>query len=186
MEFAFLKGDRFYQRCGSVKDLAIIRQPPRSVELPGSLHELDEVIVVVNRGADSGVVLVPLISLNLTITVSVAEVLKELQEHFILGLLAGLHLGVHAAVVDASEVGGSDFTRAIGVELQESLVDHSLSLGVEGAADADQELIEVDMAITIGVEESHESVGFLSADADLNLAKARVELLGVDLVVAVE
>ena len=104
-----------------------------SVKLPGSLHELDEVVVVVNRGADSGVVLVPLISLNLTITVSVAEVLKELQEHLILGLLARLHLGVHAAVVDASEVSGSDFTRAVGVELKEGLVDHSLSLGVEGS-----------------------------------------------------
>ena len=90
-------------------------------------------IVVVNRGADSGVVLVPLISLNPTITVSVTEVLKELQEHFIFGLLAGLHLGVHAAVVDTSKVSGSDFTRAIGIELQEGLVDHSLSLGVEGS-----------------------------------------------------
>ena len=123
-----------------------------SVKLPGSLHELDEVVVVVNRGADSGVVLVPLISLNLTITVSVAEVLKELQEHFILGLLAGLHLGVHAAVVHASEVSGSDFTRAIGIELKERLVDHSLTLGVEGAADADKELVEVDVTIAVGVE----------------------------------
>ena len=162
MEFAFLKGDRFYQRCGSVKDLAIISQPPRSVELPGSLHELDEVIVVVNRGADSGVVLVPLISLNSTITVSVTEVLKELQEHFILGLLAGLNLGVHAAVVDASKVSSSDFTGAISVELKEGLVDHSLSLGIKGAADADKELVEVDVAIAVSVEKLHECAGLLS------------------------
>ena len=31
-------------------------------DAPGSFHELDEVVVVVNGGADSGVVLVPLTS----------------------------------------------------------------------------------------------------------------------------
>ena len=143
-------------------------------------------LVVVNRGADSGVVLVPLISLNSTVAVSVSEVLKELQEHFILGLLSRLHLGVHAAVVNASEVSGSDLTRAISVELKEGLVDHSLSLGVEGSADADKELVEVDVTITVGVEEGHEGVGLGAGNLDLDLAETRVELLGVDLVVAIE
>ena len=89
--------------------------------------------VVVNRGADSGVVLVPFVSLDSTIAVSVAEVLEEFKEDLILGLLTALDFRVHAAVVDASEVGGGDLTTAIGIELKEGLVDHSLSLGVEGA-----------------------------------------------------
>ena len=117
------------QRCGSVKHLAIIIC--HSVELPGGLHELNEVVVVVNGGADSGVVLVPLISLDLSIVVSVTEVLEEFQEHLVFGLLAVLHLGVHAAVVDALEVGGGDFAITVLVELKEGLVNHSLSPLVE-------------------------------------------------------
>ena len=90
-------------------------------------------IVVVNGGADSGVVLVPFVSLDFAVTVFVTEVLEELQEDLILSLLATLDLRMHAAVVNSSEVGGSDFSAAISVELKESLVDHSLSLGIERA-----------------------------------------------------
>ena len=100
-------------------------------ELPGCFHELNEVVVVVNGGADSGVVLVPLVSLDSTVLVSVTEVLEELQEDLVFGELTRLHLGVHAAVVDTSEVSGGDLAGAIGIELEEGLVDHSLSLGVE-------------------------------------------------------
>lgn len=53
-------------------------------------------------------------------------------------------------------------------------------------ADADQELVEVDMTITVGVEEGHEGVGLVLGDANADLAESRVELLGVDLVVSVE
>ena len=42
------------------------------------------------------------------------------------------------------------------------------------------------MTITVGVEESHDGVALITADADLNLTETRVELLGVNLVVAVE
>ena len=53
-------------------------------------------------------------------------------------------------------------------------------------ADANEELIEVDMTITVSIEEGHEGVGFGTGDLDLDLAEAGVELLGVNLVVAVE
>ena len=89
--------------------------------------------IVVDRRADSGIVLIPFVSLDFTVTVSVTEVLEELQEDLVLGLLAALDLRVHAAVVNTSEVGGSDFSAAISVELKEGLVDHSLSLGIERA-----------------------------------------------------
>ena len=90
-------------------------------------------VIVVNRGADSGVVLVPLVSLDFSVTVSVTEVLEELQEDLVLSLLAALDLRVHAAVVDTSKIGSSDFSAAISIELEESLVDHSLSLSIERA-----------------------------------------------------
>ena len=143
-------------------------------------------IVVVNGGADSGVVLVPLISLDFAVAVLVAEALEELQEDFVLGDLAALDLGVHAAVVHTAEVSGGDLTITVGVKLKEGLVDHGLSLGVQASADADEELIEVDMTVAVLVEERHELVGFFTGDADLDLAEAGVELIGIDLVVAVE
>ena len=143
-------------------------------------------IVVVNGGADSGVVLFPLISLDFAVTVLVAEALQELQEHLVLGDLATLDLGVHAAVVYTTEVGGSDLSITVGVKLKESFVDHGLSLGVEASADTDEELIEVDVTVAISVEEGHELIGFIAANADLDLAEAGVELVGIDLVVSVE
>ena len=42
------------------------------------------------------------------------------------------------------------------------------------------------MTIAIGVEEGHECVSFSARDSNLDLAEARVELFGVDLVVSVE
>ena len=178
-------------------------------------------IIVVDRGRDGGIVLVPLGTLDLAVAVAVTEVLKELQEDLILGHLTALHLGVHAAVVDTAEVSSGDLAITVLVELKEGLVDHSLALLVEGAlrdkidlelglslqgkisvrvrcaffefksdkstyADADKELVEVDVAITIGIEEGHELLSLLLADADLDLAKAAPELLLVDLVVSIE
>ena len=168
--------------------------------------------VVVDAGADSGVILVPLTSLDLTVTVPVTEVCEELEENLVLSHLTALYLGVHGAVVYASEVGGSDLARTISVELEESLVNHSLSLIVERSlkvdyirkvrveqpcrsektvcvftyADTNEELIEVDGTITIGVEEAHEGAGFVTGDADLDFTETGVELLSINLVVAVE
>ena len=42
------------------------------------------------------------------------------------------------------------------------------------------------MAITICVEKGHKGVGFGARNLDLDLAEARVELLGVNLVVSIE
>ena len=53
-------------------------------------------------------------------------------------------------------------------------------------ADANEEFIEVDVTITIGIEKAHKSVGFIARNADLDLTEAGVELLSVDLVVSIE
>ena len=90
-------------------------------------------LVVVDRAGHGGIVLVPLSALDLAITVAVTEALEEFQEDLILGHLTALDLGVHGAVVDAAEVGSSDAAITVLVELQEGLVDHSLTLSVEGS-----------------------------------------------------
>ena len=53
-------------------------------------------------------------------------------------------------------------------------------------ADTNEELIEVDGTITISVKEAHEGAGFVTSDADLDFTETRVELLSINLVVAVE
>ena len=53
-------------------------------------------------------------------------------------------------------------------------------------ADANEEFIEVDVTIAIGIEKAHKSVGFIARNADLDLTEAGVELLSVDLVVSIE
>ena len=105
----------------------------RYSELPGRLHELDEVFVVVNGRRDSGVVVVPLSAVNTAISVSVTEVSQEFEENLVFGHLARDDFRVERGVVDALKVGGLDSATAISVELEESLVDHSLTLGVEGS-----------------------------------------------------
>ena len=126
--------------CVSVKDLAIFVVVTvvtgllvSLVELPSCLHELDKVVIVVDGRANSSVVLVPFVSLDFSVTVSVTEASEEFQEDLIFSHLTRLNFRVHAAVVDATEVGGGDLTTAVSVELEEGLVNHSLSLGVQGS-----------------------------------------------------
>jgi hypothetical protein len=114
-----------------------------SSQFPGGLHEHDEVLVVVNGGADSGVVLVPLRSLNFAVTVLVTEGGEELKEDLVLGSLSGEHLGVEGAVVHTLKVSGVDGTGAVGVELEEGLVNHGLSLGVEGSLKFAQSVVVI-------------------------------------------
>jgi hypothetical protein len=42
------------------------------------------------------------------------------------------------------------------------------------------------VTITIGVEECHQRVGLITGDADLDLTKSGIELVGVNLSVAIE
>jgi len=53
-------------------------------------------------------------------------------------------------------------------------------------ADSDKELVEVDVAVVVGVEEAHEGVGLLTSDSDLDLTETGVELFSIDLLVSIE
>ena len=90
------------------------------------------VVVVYGRG-DSGVVVGPLFAVNFTVTVFVTEVSEELEEDLVLSHLSGDNLRVHVGGVDSLEVGSLDATVTVVVELEEGLVNHSLSLVVKSS-----------------------------------------------------
>lgn len=155
-------------------------------QLPGGFHKLNEVVVVVNRGGHGGVVVVPLGTGDFTVTVLVTEVSEELKEHFVLSHLSGDNLGVHVGGVDTLKVSSLNQTTAVVVKFEVGLVDHSLSLGVQGSTDSNEELIEVNMTITVSVEKLHESVGLSSGKNDTNFLETGVEFTRIDLSVSVE
>lgn len=88
-------------------------------------------VVVVNGRGDSGVVVVPLLAVNSTISVFVTKVSEELEEDLVLSHLSGDNLGVHVGAVDSLKVSSFDDARAVSVELEEGFVNHSLSLIVQ-------------------------------------------------------
>jgi len=53
-------------------------------------------------------------------------------------------------------------------------------------ADADKEFVEVDVTIIVSVEEAHDCVGLVTADADSDLTETRVEFISVNFVVSIE
>ena len=53
-------------------------------------------------------------------------------------------------------------------------------------ADANKELVEVDVTVTVGVEKSHNLVSLSAGDLELDLAESTVELFAVDLMVSIE
>jgi hypothetical protein len=110
------------------------------------------VLIVVHTGRHGGVVIVPLGLGDGAVSVLVAKGGEELCEHLVGGHLAANHLGVHAAVVNGLEVTGLNTFTTIAVELDESSVNSLLADLNRGSADADEELIEVDVAVLVGVE----------------------------------
>ena len=122
-------------------------------------------VVIVDGGGDSGVIVIPLSPLDAAVVVSITKVGEELHEHLIFGQRAIDDLGVETAVVDTLEVTCINPAVAVTIELQESLVGYGLSLGVQLALhahtgifyaftypDANEKLVEVNGAIAVGVE----------------------------------
>ena len=153
-------------------------------EFPGVGHEHNEVVVVVDGGGDSGVVIVPLAGGDLSIVVLVSEVGKELEEGLVLGDLSRDDLWMGVTWVADSEVGSGNTARSIGVELAESGVNDSLSGGVKGASHHDKELIEVDIAIFVGVIGGKEEVSLDLGKVASALVEANEEFLCVNLSVS--
>ena len=142
------------------------------------------VVVVYGRG-DSGVVVGPLFTVNFTVTVFVTEVSEELEEDLVLSHLSGDNLRVHVGGVDSLEVGSLDGTVTVVVELEEGLVNHSLSLLVESSTDTDEELIEVDGTGLVGIEELHEALALSLGDVATDVLESGEEFVGIALSVTI-
>ncbi len=107
-----------------------------SIKLPGTPHQVAEVIIVVNVGTHSSVVVIPLILGDHAVFVLVSEVLLKFKENFVFSDLSADNFGVHVAVVDVPHICGSDLAIAIFVEFEKSLVYEGLAFLVGSAANS--------------------------------------------------
>lgn len=98
---------------------------------PGCLHQLLIVVIVINRCWHSRVVIVPFLSGNSSVTISVSKVREELHEDLIFSHRSVDHLGMETAIVDALEISSVDEAVSVTVKLKVCLVGDSLSLGVQ-------------------------------------------------------
>ena len=143
-----------------------------------------EMAIVSNEHGDSGVVIVPLASGDLSIIVLVSEVGEELEEGLVLSDLSRDDLWVSVTWVADSEVGSGNTARSVSVELAESGINHSLSGGIKGASHHDKELIEVDIAIFVGVIGGKKEVSLSLGKVASALVEANEELLSINLSVS--
>ena len=142
-------------------------------------------VVIVDVSGDGGVIVIPLLYSDNSVAVPIAEAGQELHEHFFGSHLTALDLWVLAGVINSAQVCRGDRAVAIAVELGEALVDNSLSVGVWRAANAVEELVVTDDAILVRVKVVEESLSLTHVDVHSVILQAPVELLLVDLTVAV-
>ena len=143
-------------------------------------------VVIVYRGADCCIVLVPLILGDLPISVPVIKAAEELREGLVLRHLSALHLRMEPAVVDSPQIRSIDVAVAVSVEFQKGLVDQCLSPGVGLAPNPQQELVEAHCAVLVLVKVVKQYPVFLRTQIYAVLAKAHGELLAIHLLVPVK
>lgn len=114
-------------------------------------------VVIVYRGRDGSIVVVPFVAGDLAITVLVTERREEFNKNFFAGHFSALDLGVERGVVDGGQVSGGDSAVTVGVELAEGFLDVGHSQFVRASADSDEEFIVVDLTILVGVEVINEN-----------------------------
>ena len=102
-----------------------------SSKLPGCPHQLFIVVIVVNGGWYGRVVIIPFLSADSTITISVSKVREELHKDLILSHCSVDDLGVETAIVNSLEVSGINPTVSVTIKLKVSLVSDCLSFGIQ-------------------------------------------------------
>ena len=148
-----------------------------SSQFPCGFHELNKVFIVVNGGRDGGVVVVPLALGDFTIVVFVSEVGKEFEVGFVLGNLTRDHFWVSIARVADSKVTSGYTPGSINVEFAESSINRLLSALVGASSDSDKEFVEVDTAISIGIEMIKKHINFFFGEVASTFIETGVELL---------
>ena len=98
-----------------------------SSELPGINEDLHELLVIVDRGRDHGVVVIPLPLGYPAIAVLVPEATQKLFEYLVLGRDSLQNSRMLSCRVDTLHVLCGDEPAAILVKLIESFINYSLS-----------------------------------------------------------
>ena len=151
------------------------------MEFPAGLHQVDEVLALLDIVTHCSVVVVPLRVGDGAVLVLVAEALQELSEDLVEAHLAGDDLGVVRAVEDLSDVVGRHIAVALLVDLAPSLVDPGLAGSVGLPSDGLQEGVEINKAVLLSVEVVQEDLSLTLGNANAVVADAEVELLLVEL-----
>jgi len=154
--------------------------PPRSSETPGVLHEIREVLIVINWRRDSSIVVIPLDAGNLSIVVFVTEVGKELKESLVLCNFSRDYLGMGSSIVCNSKVWSSNAAWAIDIEFRESDITNFLSSGIGASSNSSKELVEVNITILIGIQMCKKAISFFFAEATSTIVESNKEFLGIN------
>jgi len=154
------------------------------LQLPGVEHHQAEVGVVVDRGADPGVIRLKLLQREGAVGVRV-EGVQELLQDLVNGLLAADDFRVLAGVVQLLDVVEPDEAVAGDVELAKGAADQSLAVLVELAAESNEELIERDAAIAALVVLLKDQVDFSVGQSETVILQALLKLVLVEGFVAV-
>jgi len=163
-----------------------------TLQVPCIVHHEFEVVVSVNAHGHIVVVFDPLSLGDASVTrvlnvvgVVLLEGVQELEEDLILGLLSGLDIGVHLAVVLLLDVIQFEDTRLIAVHNGEGLHGEIFPELVHLATHATEELLIVDGATVIAIENLEEAVGVLLAEADTEVVDGLKELRGTEVLAVV-
>ena len=113
------------------------------------------------------------------------EGVDELVEDLVLGLLAGLHIWVHLGVVALTDVINFEDTAAVLVHDLVSLHGETLAEVVHGATDTTEELVVVDSARAVTIEDLEELGGLLGAETDAEVMDGLLEFLHAEVTRAI-
>ena len=146
------------------------------LQVPCVVHHQLEVVVAVDAHRHVVVVLDPLargdgtvLGVLRVVRVVLLEGVDELVEDLVLRLLSRLDIWVHLGVVSLTDVVDLKLAAIVNVHDLERLHAHALAEVVHGAADTSQELVVVDGAGAVAIEDLEElgALGGLQTDTEI-------------------
>ena len=156
------------------------------VQVPSVRDHQLEVVVIINRGADVGVVLDEFAKCHLAVTVlRMLEPVMDLKsvqkfsQHFFLCFDSLFHIRMVFRAVAVLNVRLCELSRTINVNLLEGLLDEALSDGVHLTGHVSHQLVVGDLAVVISVEQVKQLSALFRRDLDSEVAESLPELLDV-------
>ncbi len=165
---------------------------PGAIQIPRVVHHELEVVVPINAHAHIVVVLNPLFNIDLAVTtarvvvlVVLLESVEELGQDIVFCFLSRLHVGVHLCVVDLTDVVHVEDAGLVFVHDCERLLGYVCAELIHFATDAAKELVVVDRAGTVTIEDGEETFCVLFLEADTEVVAGLHELGNVEVMAAI-